>query len=225
MPQDTTPATSISSVNNPSISKRRVPKLLAIIAISLAALVCIFLIIKSSGGLVSQTSLGGITSSHSLADDKSRTAELERQRQMQAKLLREQRITAEVVGIEGQLAVLRQSLSVTQAELAAHLTKTNHYAMQHKAAIAAMGASVVGAVAALDDSSKLNDDQKTGAGLVSVAGGLYALFNAEECAQVVDEMARSASLQADYESRISKTKSEIRQLQSRIDHAKVELQQ
>ena len=107
-----------------------------------------------------------------------------------------------IQGLENHVATLRQSLSSTEMEKSRHAIRVKAYAMDHKAAIAAMGIAVGGISSAADRKNDLNDDQKAVAAVLGVGAGLYALANGEECMEVADKMAKAAVIQADYDRRI-----------------------
>ncbi len=107
-----------------------------------------------------------------------------------------------VQGLERHVATLRQSLSAAETEKSRYATRVKAYAMDHKAAIAAMGIAVGGISSAADRKNNLNDDQKTVAAVLGVGAGLYALANGEECMEVADQMAKAAVIQADHDRRI-----------------------
>jgi hypothetical protein len=207
------------------------------------------------------------SSRESVADEKQRTAEIEKQGKAQRELLEQQRLAAEqqsqrqaaeakaqrdlleqqriaaeqqaqrraaeakrasalarIQGLEGQLAVLRQSLATTVAEKDDYTTKVKDYAMDHKAAIAALGITVGGAAVAADQSDRFTDDQKKVAGVGAVVAGLYALSNHEECAEVANQMAKAVTIQSDYDQRINTARQQISSLQSQIDEEKKQLE-
>jgi colicin import membrane protein len=192
------------------------------------------------------------SSRESVADEKQRTAEIEKQGKAQRELLEQQRLAAEqqsqrqaaeakaqrdlleqqriaaeqqaqrraaeakrasalarIQGLEGQLAVLRQSLATTVAEKDDYTTKVKDYAMDHKAA---------------DQSDRFTDDQKKVAGVGAVVAGLYALSNHEECAEVANQMAKAVTIQSDYDQRINTARQQISSLQSQIDEEKKQLE-
>jgi hypothetical protein len=145
----------------------------------------------------------------SVKDAKLRTAEFAKQRQI-----------AKIAGLEGQLSTLRRSLAAAEAEKAAHATRVKAYAMDHKMAIAALGITVAGAGVALEDNGNFTEDQKTVAGVSAVVAGLYVLANGEECAEVTDRMAKAATMQSDYETRIKALRGKVSVLQSQIAREK-----
>ncbi|MFT4175788.1 MAG: hypothetical protein QM627_03955 [Luteolibacter sp.] len=161
-------------------------------------------------------------STESLADVKARTVELEKQRIAAEQEAKRRSAITRIEGLENQLSILGQSLAATQVEKDAHATKMKDYAMDHKMAIAAMGIAAGSGAVALSDKS--SDDEKTVAGIGAAAAGIYVLANASECAEVADRISKAKAMEADYDAKISKTKSTISSLQSRIDKEKADLQ-
>lgn len=163
-------------------------------------------------------------SQESIVDLKERTAEYEKQEKMRAGEAKRRAAMARLQGLEGQLAILRQSLVATQSEKAAYSTKIRDYALDHKLAIAAMGITVGGAGVATDGSGRFTDDQKTVAGIGAGIAGLYALANYEECAEVADRMAKAAAIQSDFDRRIKSTEKQIAALKAEIDSERKQLE-
>jgi hypothetical protein len=178
----------------------------------------------------------------SISDLKERTAAYETQGKAQVAFLEKQRVAAEqeasrrvtearrraalarIEGLEGQAAVLRQALAATETEKAAYSTKIADYAMDHKAVILAMGITVASGIVATDKTNNLTDDQKTAATISALISGGYALYNYKECMEVADQMAKAATMQATYDSRIAKTRQQLSSLQSQIAEEKKQLE-
>ncbi|MFK7821369.1 MAG: hypothetical protein AB8G99_21820 [Planctomycetaceae bacterium] len=114
-----------------------------------------------------------------------------------------------IAGLESHLMKLRGLLLQTEAEKAAHLSRIKAYALDHKAAIAAMGVTLGGVAVASDKKQRLTKDQKTAVGVATAVGGLYALMNGKECMEVADQMTKAAAIQSDYDSRIKNLKTQI----------------
>lgn len=130
--------------------------------------------------------------------------------------VKRQAALARIQSLERHAGTLRQTLAQTEAAKSTHATKVKAYAMDHKAAIAAMGIAVGGVATAADRDNKLNDNQKAVLGILGVGAGLYALSHHEECLEVANRMTKAAAIQKDFEARIIRTRKELSSLMTQI---------
>lgn len=244
------PPSSRSPIAAPPLSSPSLPpttqspiKWLPIYAVGSAILILVLIgLLFSKRSDTNQTSRT-VDLAEPVVDTKARSAELEKQRETQAKMLEQQRIAAEqdarrqeqemqrrataarIQDLEQRLSAVRRSLAATQTEKAAHSTQVKSYAMNHKMAIAALGITVAGAGVALDASDKFSGDQKNVAAVSAVIAGLYAVSNHEECLEVADKMARAAVMEADYDSRIEDAQEQISAFQAQITKGRSALEE
>lgn len=226
--------TAFTPADSPASDSKRHPKWFSAYAVGSSSLILILVGVLIFNHPASKT--------ESISDLKERTAAYEIQGKAQTALLEKQRVAAEqeasrrvteakrraalarIEGLEGQAAVLRQSLAATETEKAAYSTKITDYAMDHKAAILAMGITVASGIVVTDKTNNLTDNQKTAATISGLISGGYALYNYKECMEVADQMAKAATMQATYDSRIAKTRQQLSSLQSQIADERKQLE-
>src|SRR5690606_13691547 len=126
-------------------------------------------------------------------------------------------LTQTIAGRRSKVAYLEQRLSQQRSALENFRGRVKAYMMDHKLAIAAIAAGLGGAGVALDPANEFSAEARQIGGLVAVGAALYALANAEEVAQVADQLvqadAHADTLQGQIDSTLQELRSELFQLQ------------
>lgn len=104
---------------------------------------------------------------------------------------------------------LEQQLLTHRSELSDYKGRVEAYMMNHKMALAAISAGIVGTGVALDSTSTFSSDEKTVGGLLAAGAALWALNNTEELAEVADTMNQA-------DSHIKSLEHQIRTLSSQL---------
>ena len=118
--------------------------------------------------------------------------------------------------LEQELGQIRQEVIRLQSEKARHKIAVDNYMMNHKMAIAAIGAGVGGAAIAIDADNEFSDEAQTAASVVGLAATIWGLANFEEVSSVASELAKASSTQKQYDNMIARLLARQRVLEGQL---------
>ena len=117
---------------------------------------------------------------------------------------------------QARLTGLETELQKQQLALQQFRDQVQAYMMDHKMAVAAIAAGIVGGGVALSEDNAFSSDAKAVGGIVGVIAALWAIENAAEVAEVLDQM-----VQAD--ARVKRFESQLLQIQGAIDQERAQI--
>jgi hypothetical protein len=99
----------------------------------------------------------------------------------------------DVAGRTSRVQALESEIGTLRAQAAEHKRNVQAFMTNHKMAVAAIAAGVVGAGTVLDDSGQFSEDARAVAAVVGLVAVGWALFNMDEVVQVGSELAKAES--------------------------------
>ncbi|MGE3276491.1 MAG: hypothetical protein AB7O67_15365 [Vicinamibacterales bacterium] len=165
---------------------------------------------------------------------------------------RRQALTSDVQRLSADYSVLSHSIAVRtarvadaqrrvegmQAELADYRRRVNAFMMNHKMAVAALALGGGGAAVALDSSNSFSRDARAIGGVAAFLALAYAIDNADEVANVADQLfqadryvkalsqqiAELSSAHASESQLLAQEQSALQELQGTLDDTRAELE-
>jgi hypothetical protein len=124
---------------------------------------------------------------------------------------------------KSRVASLDQRLIKQRSNLIDYQERVKAYMMNHKMAIAAIGAGAGGTGVAIDPNNEFSDDAKVMGGVVAFIALAYALENMQEIAEVADQLTQADSHVKSLERQISNTMNSLRTEKSQLGQEAKEL--
>jgi predicted nucleic acid-binding Zn-ribbon protein len=117
---------------------------------------------------------------------------------------------------QARITSLETELQKRELALQQFRSQVEAYMMNHKMAVAAIAAGVGGTSVALSDDNAFSSDAKAVAGVVGFIAALWAIENASEVGEVLDQMVQADARVKSFESQMRQIRGAIEQEQARI---------
>lgn len=117
---------------------------------------------------------------------------------------------------QARITSLETELQKQQLALQQFRNRVQAYLMDHKMAVAAIAAGVGGTSVALSEDNAFSSDAKAVAGVVGFIAALWAIENAAEVGEVLDQMVQADARVKSFESQMLQIRGAIEQEQARI---------